>query len=140
MGEGQVLESGTHRQLLADENGPYSRLVTAQKLRESDVKQVDPLEADDSTVRGIEDGPRGAFSKEAADEIPLGRIDTSRSLASEVLERRRQEENKSEQQYPMIYLFKRMGAINSDNWRRYLIGGIAACREFILSLPKQMLD
>ncbi|THG99670.1 hypothetical protein EW026_g2717 [Hermanssonia centrifuga] len=127
MGEGQVLESGTHRQLLADENGPYSRLVTAQKLRESDVKQVDPLEADDSTVRGIEDGPRGAFSKEAADEIPLGRIDTSRSLASEVLERRRQEENKSEQQYPMIYLFKRMGAINSDNWRRYLIGGIAAC-------------
>ena len=35
MGDGLVLESGTHNELLMNEEGPYARLVNAQKLREA---------------------------------------------------------------------------------------------------------
>ena len=34
IGDGVAIESGKHNELLSDENGPYVRLVMAQKLRE----------------------------------------------------------------------------------------------------------
>ena len=35
MGEGRVLEQGTHHDLLSKEDGPYKRLVNAQKIKET---------------------------------------------------------------------------------------------------------
>ncbi|KAL0565464.1 hypothetical protein V5O48_016559, partial [Marasmius crinis-equi] len=72
----------------------------------------------------IEDGVKDKV--EAADVEQLGRKNTGRSLASEILEHK-QKETKDEEDYSMFYLFKRMGMINSSEWRRYIAGSIAAC-------------
>lgn len=48
MGNGLVIEQGTHSELLQDENGPYSRLVTAQKHREK--REVELKDSDSDTA------------------------------------------------------------------------------------------
>jgi ATP-binding cassette subfamily B (MDR/TAP) protein 1 len=121
MGEGQVLESGTHNDLL-QAGGAYARLVQSQKLREGQERSEN------------DDGDSGEselnVEKDICEEIPLGRKDTARSLASEVLEQREQtmgEEGK-EKHYHLSYLFKRMFLIISDHWKAYFFGSIFACR------------
>ncbi|KAG8776067.1 GTPase-activating protein, partial [Serendipita sp. 398] len=46
MGDGMVLEQGTHAQLLQDPNGPYAKLVAAQRLRENQSGETDEESAD----------------------------------------------------------------------------------------------
>ena len=86
MGDGVVLESGTHAELLADANGPYSRLVQAQKLREA--REATKDDGDSDTAASNEEDLDRKVSEE---EIPLGRSHTGRSLASEILEQKRKE-------------------------------------------------
>ncbi|KAF9267350.1 P-loop containing nucleoside triphosphate hydrolase protein [Marasmius fiardii PR-910] len=123
MGDGLVLEQGTHEELLSNEAGPYAKLVASQKLREA---------ADSADVAGDET-PLEGLEKEtdleqfAKDEVPLGRKNTSRSLASEILEQKeRQKAGEHEDDYSIFYLFKRMGIINKTEWKSYLFGTIAA--------------
>ena len=124
MGNGAVLEAGTHDELLAEVNGPYARLVKAQKLRGSSNRQADD-EAEGETSLAIE--------KEAAEEVPLGRANTGHSLASDLAaQKQRQKEEQKERQYSMPYLFYRMGRINKENARHYVFGFIAACSEYFL--------
>ncbi|EKM51815.1 uncharacterized protein PHACADRAFT_262171 [Phanerochaete carnosa HHB-10118-sp] len=128
MGDGLVLESGTHNELLQNENGPYARLVSAQKLREAREKASQPKDDDGSdTVAGHETHEE-SIEKQVEEEIPLGRSQTgTRSLASEILEQRGQgKETDKAQKYSFFYLFKRIGKINRDMWPQYLIGVIAA--------------
>jgi len=124
MGEGLVLESGSHRELLGA-NGAYAALVQAQELREA--KET----AEDQRVDG-----EGAEDLEKAihEEVPLGRKNTGRSLASELIEQKRiiAEASEAKVSYSLFYLFKRMGVIMKDHWSRYLIGSIAACGMFLL--------
>ncbi|OSX59739.1 hypothetical protein POSPLADRAFT_1183421 [Postia placenta MAD-698-R-SB12] len=120
MGDGLVLEAGTHNELLRDENGAYSRLVAAQKLRDSREKHATE-ESDSATVASDEDED---YDKVAQAEVPLQRQKSGRSLASEILEQRQQ--GGVEQQYGMIYLLRRFFAINKENWRMYLFGSIAS--------------
>ncbi|KAI0054749.1 P-loop containing nucleoside triphosphate hydrolase protein [Artomyces pyxidatus] len=119
MGDGVVLEKGKHGELLRDENSAYSRLVAAQKLRET--------RSDDGTSETEVDAVDA--EKEAADEIPLGRRQSGHSLASEILEQRRQQE-RSDRPLPkhhnLPYLFKRMGQINRTEWKKYGLGACAA--------------
>lgn len=116
MGEGLVLESGTHSQLLANEEGPYARLVQAQRLRET--RETGENEDAEEEVD---------MEKAAREEIPLGRKNTGHSLASEILEQKQKEqEGKKEKDYSLFYLFKRMGSINKDQWLKYLWGAIFA--------------
>lgn len=124
MGDGVVLESGTHSELLSDAAGPYSRLVQAQKLREARESRDD---GDSDTAASAED-----IEKKAADEeIPLGRSHTGRSLASEILEQKRKDkEGEKVPNYTMGYLFYRMGLINKASWKSYLFGTIAAASEY----------
>ena len=118
MGEGIVLESGTHAELLSDENGPYARLVAAQRLKESPVEEDD---SDGSTTDGVDD-----VEKAAREEIPLGRRDTStRSLASEIIEKNKQQDQEKKD-YSMFYLFKRIGSLNPSGYRAYFFGTCAA--------------
>ncbi|KAJ7505250.1 P-loop containing nucleoside triphosphate hydrolase protein [Mycena galericulata] len=121
MGEGLVLEQGTHNELLDDENGAYSRLVQAQKLRESQERGDDDSE-DDKEAQDME--------KAVREEIPLGRKNTGQhSLASELIEKRQEALKKGEnpeEEYNLVYLFQRMGAINASQWRKYLFGSICA--------------
>ncbi|KAH7885321.1 P-loop containing nucleoside triphosphate hydrolase protein [Phlebopus sp. FC_14] len=119
MGEGLVLEQGTHSELLADENGAYSRLVHAQKLRErNDVDGESSTEASEVDIE-----------KAAEEEIPLGRRNTSHSVASD-LARKRGEEKKeaevSEDDYGLFYLFARIGRLNPGGFHRYIIGSLFA--------------
>lgn len=127
MGNGVVLESGTHQELLADVNGPYSRLVQAQKLRggagREDPDEEDEKETETAEARDIE--------KEAEEEIPLGRSDTRRSLASDLISQKNKEKEATgkEQKYSMPYLLYRMAKINTGGRRKYLYGTIAAISE-----------
>ena len=84
MGNGLVLESGTHDELLRDENGAYARLVQAQKLRDNREKRT--LDSDSDTAASAED--EAAIEKQAAEEVPLERQKSGRSLASELIEKK----------------------------------------------------
>ena len=119
MGDGMVLEHGTHNELLADTSGPYSRLIAAQKLREAQdsqaatsteaVQEGAPLERQitgTSIGRSIEKGKEGSIDlnkEENATLIPHG-----------------------DKEYSITYLFRRMGRINEENWLLYVFGTIGA--------------
>ncbi|KAH9849517.1 P-loop containing nucleoside triphosphate hydrolase protein [Lenzites betulinus] len=124
MGDGVILESGTHNELLRDENGPYARLVQAQKLRDAREKRT--LQDDDSDTAASAENEEKEIERQVAEEVPLQRQKSGRSLASEILEKRQAEAGKEHNDYSLPYIFKRMGHINSDVWRQYLIGAIAA--------------
>lgn len=120
MGDGLVLESGTHNDLL-QADGAYARLVQAQKLREL-AKGSDSAVSDDS-----EDD--GKMEKIGREEIPLGRKNTLQSLASEILEQKRKaaQTSDSRDDFSMFYLFKRMAPLIRDQWPNYIFGSLAAC-------------
>ncbi|RPD54666.1 P-loop containing nucleoside triphosphate hydrolase protein [Lentinus tigrinus ALCF2SS1-7] len=124
MGNGLILESGTHEELLRDENGPYARLVQAQKLRDSREKRT--LDSDSDTAASNEEAEAAQIEKEAADEIPLQRQKSGRSLASEILEQRLKEREGEGKDYSLYYIFKRLGYLNRGVWKQYLFGAIAA--------------
>ncbi|KAF7288516.1 hypothetical protein HMN09_01380600 [Mycena chlorophos] len=125
MGEGKVLEKGTHNELLADENGAYARLVQSQKLREAQ-QRVDVPDQEENAAAAQE---AAELQKAIHEEIPLGRKATGQhSLASDLIEKRLegQRGHEKEQDYNLFYLFRRIGGLYRDGWRKYLIGGIAA--------------
>ncbi|THH28698.1 hypothetical protein EUX98_g5479 [Antrodiella citrinella] len=126
VGGGVILESGTHDELLQDLNGPYARLVSAQKLRDSREKRGDGEDDGDETAASGDD--HEDLEKKATEEVPLGRTSTrrsGRSLASEALEAKKSQTEKAKD-YTLPYLFYRMGKINRDGWKKYLFGIIAA--------------
>jgi ATP-binding cassette subfamily B (MDR/TAP) protein 1 len=119
MGEGLVLEQGTHNELLNDENSAYARLVAAQKLRESQQR----------TEGDSEDVAKEAEEMEKAvrEEIPLGRKNTGQhSLASELIDKRLEHKKEQESEYSLIYLFKRIGLLHRVSWKNYFLGSICA--------------
>ncbi|KAF4617465.1 hypothetical protein D9613_006094 [Agrocybe pediades] len=120
MGDGLVLESGTHNDLLAA-NGAYARLVQAQKLRESESGNKE--DESDSEEEDME--------KAAREEIPLGRKNTQQSLASEILEQKRKAAEASQtgdedDDFSMFYLFKNIAPLIRDQRRNYLLGAVFA--------------
>jgi ATP-binding cassette, subfamily B (MDR/TAP), member 1 len=117
MGDGLVLQQGRHEELLADENGPYSKLVAAQKLREA---------RDQAAVSGTEEEQREDMEKAAAEEVPLGRKNTNHSLASDLIRQKLENRPDRPDDYSLPYLFKRMGLLNREVWRYYTIGSLAA--------------
>ncbi|KAJ7175926.1 P-loop containing nucleoside triphosphate hydrolase protein [Mycena filopes] len=120
MGDGLVLEQGTHDELLNDENGAYARLVQAQKLREGQERSDGDSE---DTAQEAEQ-----MEKAVREEIPLGRKNTGQhSLASELIEKRLEEHKKGHgKEYGLFYLFRRMGRLHRAGWRNYILGGICA--------------
>ncbi|KAJ7863028.1 P-loop containing nucleoside triphosphate hydrolase protein [Mycena olivaceomarginata] len=120
MGDGLVLEQGTHNELLDNENGAYARLVAAQKLRES--QQRSDGDSEDAEKEAEE------MEKAVREEIPLGRKNTGQhSLASELIEKRLEEHKKDhDAEYSLPYLFKRIGSMHRAGWKNYAIGSIAA--------------
>jgi ATP-binding cassette subfamily B (MDR/TAP) protein 1 len=127
MGDGLVLEQGTHSELLADENGPYACLVQAQKLRERQDTATKDLDTS-STASG---GENEDIEKAVREEVPLGRKNTGHSLASDILEKRQKEGGDIENgggdpDHSLPYLFKRMGLINREGWINYAVGTMFA--------------
>lgn len=125
MGEGLVLEHGSHNDLIS-RDGAYARLVQAQKLRESgDVSTSDPGAASEEAEN---------MEKAAREEVPLGRKNTGHSLASEILEQKRQAAgaDKKDKAHGLFYLFKRMGKLNREGWSSYFWGSIFATSKSLL--------
>ncbi len=123
MGDGLVVEQGTHQELLHREGGAYARLVQAQRLRESD--EVTAVTAGDD-IDDEDDAPKD-MEKAAREEVPLGRRNTGQSLASQILEQKKKEQKgDKEPDHSMYYLFKRMGIINRSQWKKYFLGTIFA--------------
>jgi ATP-binding cassette subfamily B (MDR/TAP) protein 1 len=126
MGEGYVIESGTHDELLAM-NGGYSRLVQAQKLREGKTEQYSLDESQEASEEPVD------MEKAAREEIPLGRRSTRQSLASEILEQRRKTEvgeKHDNDDLALPYIFTRMGGLIRDQWKNYILGCCFAASEF----------
>ncbi|EJC99282.1 P-loop containing nucleoside triphosphate hydrolase protein [Fomitiporia mediterranea MF3/22] len=127
MDQGVVLERGTHDELLANPDGHYARLVQAQRLREAEQRAGD----EESAVTVLEGGAndkesRRDYAAEAQEEIPLGRKASGRSLASELAEKGQKEKTTEEKDLDLLYIFKRFGAIQSNVWKSYAIGGVFA--------------
>ncbi|KAF8574055.1 ste6-like protein [Ramaria rubella] len=126
MGEGVVVEQGTHNELISRPDGAYSRLVRTQQLRER--------ESGDSVRGGDGEGSReihnvfaARMNKAAQDDVPLGRRETGiRSLASDILEKGAKEDRHQEKQHSLSYLFVRMGQINRETWSMYAMGTVFA--------------
>jgi ATP-binding cassette subfamily B (MDR/TAP) protein 1 len=127
MGDGLVIESGNHDELLSS-SGAYSALVQAQKLREGKQGSGNVGEEDESDPS--EDTKD--LEKMIREEIPLGRKTTNRSLASEIIEQKRvataQLETKSS--YSLAYLFYRMGLLMKDHRSNYMVAALAASCKF----------
>ncbi|EJC99281.1 P-loop containing nucleoside triphosphate hydrolase protein [Fomitiporia mediterranea MF3/22] len=126
MDQGVVLERGTHDELLANPDGHYARLVQAQKLRATEQRAED----EDSVVIALEGDENGKEScrdcaTEAQEKTPLGRKSFGRSLERESAEKRLKEKA-TEKDLDLLYIFKRFGAIQSDVWKSYAIGGVFA--------------
>ena len=111
MGQGSVLEYGTHEELI-NAGGSYSRLVEAQKLRENDdTEGGSNVESETSTPKEM---------------IPLERRNTEHSLSSQIVQKGSGGARKTEKNYSMIYLFSRMGRLARAQWQQYFIGSIFA--------------
>ena len=133
MGGGCVLERGKHDELLSKHDGSYARLVAAQRLREAcdeiDVAGVVPV-GQESCEKAVESS--ADIEKAAMEEVPLGRRNTSRSLASEIIEQRKSQGlSNQEKEYSLFYLFKRMGRINRGEWKHYLFGCVFSVGKYL---------
>ena len=99
MGKGLVLESGTHHDLI-QAGGAYARLVQSQNLREKQegIESSDVLNSDNS----IEESGH-SIEKEIHEKFPVGRKNTEHSLASKVLEQKKEAmgENETEKDYDL---------------------------------------
>ncbi|KAB5591755.1 Leptomycin B resistance protein pmd1 [Ceratobasidium theobromae] len=120
MGDGMVLEQGTHNELLGNPSGPYATLVEAQKLREEEPSAAQESDSDEDATKNA--------NVPTEDIEPLKRTNTgNRSLASEILSAREKEGTRDgDKDYDFIYLFKRMGMINRGSWNHYVWGSVAA--------------
>ncbi|KAF8335497.1 P-loop containing nucleoside triphosphate hydrolase protein [Cantharellus anzutake] len=131
MGEGQILEYGSHDELVRREGGAYARLVNAQKLREERRDESDGLDIGDGIGGG--GGVAGGVEltqeevKEIQEkEVPLGRVNTAHSISSGILESRHEKKDSPEKEYSSWFLFKRMGHINRDDYGVYILGTLAS--------------
>lgn len=135
MGDGELIEHGTHEQLLVDEEGAYRKLVEAQKLREEKPSKEVLEELPDPDEVIVKKQPtndsEADSEKEKAESITdihsLKRTGTgTRSLASEVLSRKNQGKDEKETEFGIIYLFKRMGGMNREGLKVYIYGSLGA--------------
>ncbi|KAH9984144.1 P-loop containing nucleoside triphosphate hydrolase protein [Russula vinacea] len=123
MGNGVVLERGKHNELLSNEDSAYSRLVAAQRLREA--RETIDIPVGQSCEKAVDSNMD--IEKAVLEEVPLGRSNTHKSLASEILEQRNvQGLSKLEKEYSTSYLFRRMGRINKGEWKSYVFGCLFA--------------
>lgn len=118
MGEGLIIESGTHDELLRRENGAYARLVAAQRLKESLVEEDESRSSTGDDAEAIEEAAR-------KENVPRRR-NSARSLASEIIEKNKEQQQEQKKHYGLFYLFKRIGSLNPPGYKEYFFGSCAA--------------
>ncbi|KAL1745562.1 P-loop containing nucleoside triphosphate hydrolase protein [Schizophyllum fasciatum] len=120
MGDGVLLEQGTHAGLLRNDDGPYARLVEAQNLKQ----------AEDASHAIAGDGEDVIVAKSASHEkrqSTMGRPSTSRSFASDMAGQNMAGwSDERGPEYSTWALLRRMGRINRDERLYYIVGSLAA--------------
>ncbi|KAJ8580470.1 P-loop containing nucleoside triphosphate hydrolase protein [Rhizopogon salebrosus TDB-379] len=119
MGDGTVLERGTHAELLANENGAYSRLVKAQTLREG--RENEDL---DTTLTSVHETD---LERPRLEEV-LERKSTIRSIGSDVVNPQKEKvgDPAQEEDYDLLYLMRRVAVLYREGFPRYIIGSFFA--------------
>jgi ATP-binding cassette subfamily B (MDR/TAP) protein 1 len=129
MGGGEILEQGTHNDLLSDEAGPYAQLVANQKL--SQIAAENAPKDEEENPFSASDAALVSPGSPVSEKFPgLGRTTTGRSLASAAMgqvTRRREEAARDEDKIPSAWkLYARLLKINRDDKKLYIIGTIGA--------------
>ena len=126
LGEGRLLEAGTHDELLRDPGSAYSRLVAAQKLRDAHDKLRTSSGIETTYISGAEGQGTVDSEKLEEKEAQLSRSKSANSLTSQLAERREQSGKQDDRTYDTMTLFRRFFSINKESWRMYLMGSLAA--------------
>lgn len=139
IGDGKVVESGTHDGLLQNPNGAYARLVNAQALREQ--HEHDQFAADVAALTSGTVIEKPGNSKDESAHVPtmpraeatntwieLTRRGTigSKSISSEVLKAAKLTRADKPREYSSAHLIKRIAIINKESMWIYVLGTIAA--------------
>jgi ATP-binding cassette, subfamily B (MDR/TAP), member 1 len=122
MSEGRIVEQGTHDDLLERQSAYYS-LVNAQQI--GDQSQQSAAE-DEKAAMVEEELTRVATSKSAPasaapedEKLALGRTNTSKSVSSQVLEKKGSEQDP---RYSLLSLIKFIASFNRKEWYLMLLG------------------
>ncbi|KLT44927.1 multidrug resistance protein 1 [Cutaneotrichosporon oleaginosum] len=134
MGGGEIIEQGTHNELLDSPNGAYALLVQNQKLSQkaADDAGDDVSDDEEEDVDEVTAGPDSPFQERTNFDPPtrkLSRQITGRSIASAALEQRRLDRENGEKaarKVPFMKLFFRLLKLNRDQWKLYALGLIGA--------------
>ena len=148
MGGGEILEEGTHNSLLADENGAYAQLVSAQKLALIEARE-DAVADDAATLARI--APPSPLkerkmsilaSPTTEKEFNLTRAMTGRSLASGMMEdiqAKRAQDEADEDRVPSSWkLYWRLIRTNKSDNGKYLLGECTADSKLMVGLFASM--
>jgi len=113
MGEGIVLEHGTHDELLRNGESAYSLLVRAQNLRGGAYATKESATDDNSVDQELQEGP---------DDKLIGRARKG-TFSSDTYGHAVQETMKeTKDSYSFLYLLKRMAKLNRGSKWSYAIG------------------
>ncbi|KAJ7064133.1 P-loop containing nucleoside triphosphate hydrolase protein [Mycena amicta] len=104
MGEGRVLEEGTHEELLATGGSVYAQLVQAQTLR-------DTHSGSDSTPEKLSDTVTDPDDAVPVEKTGLLQVISADTKAPEL---------------GLVDLWLRLTTLNRDSWRKYMIGAVFA--------------
>ncbi|WVQ86009.1 hypothetical protein IAT38_008177 [Cryptococcus sp. DSM 104549] len=126
---GEILEQGTHDELLADPEGPYSKLVEAQKL--SQETAAHPSSFDDQPLHddsSIADTPLTAYPDIESPGLELKRATTGRSMESTAMAavQSKRAEDKLDRSQSSWGLYIRLVKMNWASKRLYIFGTMAA--------------
>ncbi|KAI5826571.1 P-loop containing nucleoside triphosphate hydrolase protein [Schizophyllum commune Tattone D] len=127
MGEGLLLEQGTHAELLQNVGGPYARLVEAQNIKQADDEAH--AEEDESGEEDVAVAEPAITEKKSQRSRRFSmRPSTARSYASDIVSEAGAVASGAEpgREYGSLTLLKRMGSINRDERVLYILGSLAA--------------
>ena len=123
MGEGAVLEHGTHQELLAN-GGPYAQLVEAQELREETAAQND----NDNDIAAVSSD----VEKVDAEKTVPSREDSLSSVPSGLaLEKSAERKWNRTDDYTFFYLFRRIGSLARPWYTLYTLGTCSSIGKFL---------
>jgi ATP-binding cassette, subfamily B (MDR/TAP), member 1 len=125
MGDGLVLEEGTHSELLRNNSGPYARFVAVQKIHEKHKVKLRDSDSDTGSGNGMN------MAKKAQERVSLRRSNSSHSLPGKIIGQKKTSEMDQDGDHNLPYVFMRIVNLNRAAWKRYGIGALAAWRTYL---------
>lgn len=122
MSEGRIVEQGTHDDLLERE-GAYHSLVNAQQIGDRNQRAAEDDEKaaliEEELTRTITTRSRQASAAPEDEKLALGRTNTSKSISSQVLEKKGSNEGK---RYSLFLLIRFIASFNKKEWYLMVLG------------------